>query len=79
MLWERGGGGNVNLENSRFDWVFLNVGLPKLNTKIGYPPHHKIDDLLQAQLEIESPLAEHYSTPACRDLFVLVYTVHQVF
>ena len=26
-----GGGGNVNLENSRFNWVFLNVGLPYLN------------------------------------------------
>ena len=25
-----GGGGNINLEKSRSDWVFLNVGLPKL-------------------------------------------------
>ena len=24
-----GGGGNVGLEKSRFDWLFLNVGLPK--------------------------------------------------
>ena len=34
-----GGGGlfwnpNVNLENSRFDWVFLNVGLPNREGEI---------------------------------------------
>ena len=29
MLGGVGGGVNVNLEKSRFDWVFLNVGLPK--------------------------------------------------
>ena len=27
MFWG-GGGGTGDLENSRFDWVFLNVGLP---------------------------------------------------
>ena len=48
-------GGNIDLEKSRFDWVFLNVGLPKVNTIIGISHHthhhttpaHKLFDQFQ--------------------------------
>ena len=33
MFGWKGGGGKGDLENSRFDWVFLNVCLPNLSMK----------------------------------------------
>ena len=69
-----GGGSKGDLESSRFGWVFLNVGLPKLNTKKGLhantPQHHhqKLFDQFQASVRKFSVLIVPPSQPHVSEL-----------